>query len=186
MWNSEGATLPVAHIIGSDVGDQRIGRWRRGWCWNGSERREDRHDIVSGFPVRQIIIWQRNGGINFNKGYFLPTYEVIYLIAKPAFQLLPQANAVGDVWRIPQEKKNPHPAPFPVELATRCIESVGDGTVLDPFLGSGSTALAAETLERPWIGIDLSQKYCNMSTKRIERATGRIVSRTTHSGNLAE
>jgi modification methylase len=43
---------------------------------------QDRNDIVSGFPVRQIIIWHRNGGINFNKGYFLPTYEVIYLIAK--------------------------------------------------------------------------------------------------------
>ncbi len=41
---------------------------------------QDRADIVSGFPVRQIIIWKRDGGINFNPGYFLPTYEVIYLI----------------------------------------------------------------------------------------------------------
>lgn len=37
---------------------------------------QDRHDIVKGFPVRQIIIWKRAGGINFNAGYFLPTYEV--------------------------------------------------------------------------------------------------------------
>lgn len=135
---------------------------------------QDRHDIVSGFPVRQIIIWQRNGGINFNKGYFLPTYEVIYLIAKPDFKLAPKANVLGDVWKIPQEKKNPHPAPFPIELATRCLESVGDGTVLDPFLGSGSTGLAAETLGRKWIGIDLSKKYCDMAQKRIEKATGRV------------
>lgn len=135
---------------------------------------QDRNDIVSGFPVRQIIIWQRNGGINFNKGYFLPTYEVIYLIAKPKFTLAPKANALGDVWKIPQEKKNPHPAPFPVELATRCIESVGEGVVLDPFLGSGSTALAAETLGREWVGIDISEKYCNMARKRIEKATGRM------------
>jgi site-specific DNA-methyltransferase (adenine-specific) len=48
---------------------------------------QDRQDIVSGFPVRQIIIWKRKGGINFNKGYFLPTYEVIYIIAKPKFTL---------------------------------------------------------------------------------------------------
>lgn len=135
---------------------------------------QDRQDIVSDFPVRQIIIWQRNGGINFNKGYFLPTYEVIYLIAKPDFKLAPKANAVGDVWKIPQEKKNPHPAPFPVELATRCIEGVDDGLVLDPFLGSGSTALAAETLGRKWVGIDLSEKYCDMARKRIEKATGRM------------
>jgi len=34
---------------------------------------------LRGFPVHQIIIWRRKGGINFNPGYFLPTYEVIYL-----------------------------------------------------------------------------------------------------------
>ena len=45
---------------------------------------QDRREIISDFPVRQIIIWRRKGGINFNAGYFLPTYEVIYLIAKNA------------------------------------------------------------------------------------------------------
>ncbi len=65
---------------------------------------QDRQDIVSGLPVRQIIIWRRKGGINFNKGYFLPTYEVIYLIAKPDFQLAPKANAYGDVWEFNQEQ----------------------------------------------------------------------------------
>jgi site-specific DNA-methyltransferase (adenine-specific) len=44
---------------------------------------QDRQDIVAGFPVRQVIIWRRKGGFNFNPGYFLPTYEVIYLITKP-------------------------------------------------------------------------------------------------------
>lgn len=134
---------------------------------------QDRHDIVEGFPVRQIIIWQRNGGINFNKGYFLPTYEVIYLIAKPDFTLEPKANALGDVWKIPQEKKNDHPAPFPIELASRCVESVGPGLVLDPFMGSGTTAIAAESNGRPWVGIDISAKYCEMARKRIEKVTGR-------------
>lgn len=80
---------------------------------------QDRQDIVSGFPVRQIIIWRRKGGINFNPGYFLPTYEVIYLIAKPKFRLVPKANAVGDVWEFTQEMNNSHPAPFPVDLIKR-------------------------------------------------------------------
>ena len=70
-------------------------------------------EITADLPVRQIIIWQRKGGINFNPGYFVPTYEVVYLIAKPKFKLAPKANALGDVWHIPQESKNPHPAPFP-------------------------------------------------------------------------
>ena len=129
---------------------------------------QDRADIVEGFPVRQIIIWQRNGGINFNPGYFLPTYEVIYLIAKPDFKLAPKANAEGDVWRIPQESNNPHPAPFPVELAQRCIVSTTGRIFLDPFMGSGTTAIAAEAARRDWIGIDISEDYCKVARERIQ------------------
>ena len=42
---------------------------------------QDRADIVQGLPVRQVIIWDRGSGLNFNRGYFVPCYEVIYLIA---------------------------------------------------------------------------------------------------------
>jgi len=129
---------------------------------------QDRQDILAGFPVRQIIIWHRAGGINFNPGYFLPNYEVIYLIAKPAFRLAPKANAKGCVWRINQEIKNSHPAPFPVELAARCIESVGAGPVLDPFMGSGTTAIAAEQLGVAWVGIEKSDAYVAMAKERIK------------------
>ena len=128
---------------------------------------QDRHDIVAGFPVRQIIIWRRKGGINFNAGYFLPTYEVIYLIAKPEFKLAPKANAMGDVWDIPQVRDNEHPAPFPIELVQRCIAATRGGVVLDPFMGSGTTALAAEILGREWIGSEISKKYCDMTRKRL-------------------
>ena len=128
---------------------------------------QDRTEIVSGFPVRQIIIWKRDGGINFNPGYFLPTYEVIYLISKPEFRLARKANAQGDVWHIPQESKNPHPAPFPVELARRCVQSTTATIVLDPFLGSGTTAIAAEACGREWIGIDISKDYCKVANERI-------------------
>lgn len=130
---------------------------------------QDRSDIVSGFPVRQIIIWKRKGGFNFNAGYFLPTYEVIYLIAKPEFRLVPKANAQGDVWEIPQARDNEHPAPFPVELAQRCISSTMGGVVLDPFMGSGTTAIASEVLNREWIGIELSRDYCKMAEGRLKK-----------------
>ena len=129
---------------------------------------QDRADIVEGFPVRQIIIWQRSGGINFNKGYFLPCYEVIYLICKKDFRLAEKANAAGDVWQIPQEKDNPHPAPFPVELAQRCIEATDAPVVLDPFMGSGTTAIAAEASKRDWIGFELSEDYCQLARERIQ------------------
>lgn len=128
---------------------------------------QDRQDIVEGFPVRQIIVWKRAGGINFNAGYFVPTYEVIYLICKPDFKLAPKANARGDVWEIPQEMNNPHPAPFPVELAQQCIGSTTARIVLDPFMGSGTTAIAAEICKRDWIGIDNSEEYCKLARERI-------------------
>lgn len=129
---------------------------------------QDRQDIVGDLPVRQIIIWRRKGGINFNRGYFLPTYEVIYLIAKPKFKLAPKSNAFGDIWEFNQEMKNPHPAPFPVALIERIIGSTDAKIVLDPFMGSGTTAIAATNLGRDWIGIELSQKYCDMADERIK------------------
>jgi site-specific DNA-methyltransferase (adenine-specific) len=128
---------------------------------------QDRQDIVSGFPVRQIIIWRRKGGINFNPGYFLPTYEVIYLIAKPEFKLVSKANAYGDIWEFTQDMSNPHPAPFPQELIERIISSVKAKVILDPFMGSGTTAVAAKKLKRHYIGIDAALEYCKMAEKRL-------------------
>jgi modification methylase len=127
---------------------------------------QDRQDIVNGFPVRQIIIWRRKGGINFNKGYFLPTYEVLYLIAKPKFILKPKANSYGDIWEFIQEMNNPHPAPFPVDLIERVVSSTYANIVLDPFMGSGTTAVAARNQGRDFIGIDISPEYCEMARKR--------------------
>ena len=130
---------------------------------------QDRNDIVKGFPVRQIIIWQRKGGINFNPGYFLPTYEVIYLIAKPGFRLAPKANVYGDVWEFPQETNNSHPAPYPVALIDRIIASTNARIVLDPFMGSGTTAIAALQNSRDYVGIELSSEYCEQAEIRISR-----------------
>jgi len=131
---------------------------------------QDRSDIVAGFPVRQIIIWHRSGGINFNPGYFLPNYEVIYLIAKKEFTLAPKANALGCVWRIAQQTGTPHPAPFPPELVRNCLAAVDEGPVLDPFIGSGTTGLVAAERGLDWIGIDISADYLDIAARRITAA----------------
>ena len=130
---------------------------------------QDRDDIINDLPVRQIIIWRRKGGINFNPGYFLPTYEVIYLIAKPKFKLAPKANAHGDVWEFKQEMKNEHPAPFPVALIDRIISSTNAEIILDPFMGSGTTAIVAKGMKKSYIGIDISPDYCQMAEERIDK-----------------
>jgi modification methylase len=124
---------------------------------------------VSGFPVRQIIIWRRKGGLNFNPGYFLPTYEVIYLIAKLKFKLAPKANAHGDIWEFTQEMNNDHPAAFPVNLIDRIVGSTDAKIILDPFMGSGTTAISAINHKRSYIGIDISPEYCKMAEDRIKK-----------------
>ncbi|PSR20030.1 MAG: site-specific DNA-methyltransferase [Sulfobacillus acidophilus] len=139
------------------------------WRVQGGELQRLAETIVAGYPVRQILIWQRAGGINFNDHYFVPTYEVIYLIAKPGYRLRAGANCYGDVWRIPQDHANPHPAPFPLEIPERIIRaSAQTDLVLDPFSGSGTTALAAVRCGKAFIGIDRSARYCAWAARRVQ------------------
>jgi len=135
---------------------------------------QDRQDIVGDFPVRQIIIWKRKGGLNFNKGYFLPTYEVVYLIAKSKFKLVSKANAHGDIWEFTQDMNNEHPAPFPVALIDRIISSTNAKLILDPFIGSGTTAISAINSKRDYVGIDISPEYCKMAEKRIKQHLSQV------------
>lgn len=69
------------------------------------------------------------------------------------------------------KKRVGHPAPFPIELPRRCIKLfsyVGD-TVLDPFLGSGTTLIAAYKNKRKGIGIDIDQEYCKLAIQRLQQ-----------------
>ena len=97
----------------------------------------------------------------------MPTYEVIYLIAKPKFRLADKANRYGDVWEIRQEKNNAHPAPYLVELTDRIISSTTAKLVIDPFSGSGTTGVSAMRYGRDFILIDKSRKYCEMAEARL-------------------
>ena len=79
-----------------------------------------------------------------------------------------------DTWKIRPEsaKRVGHPAPFPVELPRRFIELFtykGD-LVLDPFIGAGSTAIAAKISDRKYIGYDLDKDYVALSRKRVQEA----------------
>lgn len=77
------------------------------------------------------------------------------------------------VWNFRGESKNKigHPTPFPVELPMRCIKLfsfVGD-TVLDPFLGSGTTLIACVDTRRTGIGVEINKSYCELAKKRLEK-----------------
>ena len=67
------------------------------------------------------------------------------------------------------KKKIGHPAPFPVELPRRCIKfySYVTDTVLDPFLGSGTTLLACLETGRTGIGVEINKEYCKLAARRM-------------------
>jgi site-specific DNA-methyltransferase (adenine-specific) len=75
------------------------------------------------------------------------------------------------IWDIPPEsaKRIGHPAPFPVELARRVINlySYQDDVILDPFMGSGTTCVAAKQLKRHYVGFDISAEYCELASRRL-------------------
>jgi site-specific DNA-methyltransferase (adenine-specific) len=77
------------------------------------------------------------------------------------------------VWNFSGESRNKigHPAPFPIELPRRCIKLfsyVGD-TVLDPFLGSGTTLVACLETDRIGIGVEINENYCDLAIKRLKK-----------------
>ena len=135
---------------------------------------QDRSDILAGFPVRQILIWDRMSALNITPSCFMPSYEVIYMVAKPGFTIHRGHRGIGAVWRIlPERSDNKHPAPFPLAIPERIIAACcrpGD-VVLDPFMGSGTTPLAAEQAGLPWIGIDNSPVYIDLALQRIDDET---------------
>ena len=124
-------------------------------------------------PLRQIVIWNRNQGFNFNRSFYTPVHEWILIFAKPAFRLRERGGLATDVWSIKPERGNPHPAPFPIELPRRAIESTNAEVIFDPFMGSGSTGVAARQCGRKFIGIELDRGYAMDSYERIS-ATGRL------------
>lgn len=118
--------------------------------------------------LRQIITWDRGGGMNYNATAFVPVSEWIMLLARPDFRLTSKAvSGLGDVWRVPPARNPDHPAPFPLGLVSKALEATPGGLVLDPFMGSGSTLVAAKLRGRKAIGIEIDERYCEVAVDRL-------------------
>lgn len=120
-------------------------------------------------PLRQIVIWYRQMGVNWAATHFLPVHEWVLILAKRGWTLTDKgASHASDVWPIrPDLADNEHPAPFPLQLPVRAISSTSAQTVLDPFAGSGTTLRAAKDLGRKAIGIELDERYCELAANRL-------------------
>jgi len=128
---------------------------------------------LSKFLIKQRIVWLRNGSPTLEPIRFMPNTEDIFWIIKerktPKFT--GSAFNYGEVWKINVKSEKEHPAPFPIELPRRCIKSCTNerDIVLDPFIGSGTTALASQQLNRNFIGFEINPEYCKIANKRLEQ-----------------
>jgi site-specific DNA-methyltransferase (adenine-specific) len=149
--------------------------------------------IDIGFKMRGEIIWAKGAGAGVSMAWgswqsasnpvLRDTHEYILVFSKGAFDRKKEdrENTITkeqfmewtkSVWTMNPEsaKKVKHPAPFPVELPFRLTQLYtfkGD-VVLDPFMGSGSTAIAALKSERKYVGYDVDPEYIRIAEERIE------------------
>jgi modification methylase len=151
------------------------------------------HAEIGFLPMGEII-WQKGRGANGSCAWgswrsasaprLRDLHEYLLVFAKGSYKRPDKGisdlsgeeftEATLSVWEIlpVSAKKVGHPAPFPVELANRVIKLysyVGD-VVLDPFIGSGTTAMAAKQHGRHYVGFDISPEYCRLAEERIANA----------------
>jgi site-specific DNA-methyltransferase (adenine-specific) len=147
-----------------------------------------------GFLMRGEIIWNKGSSAGPStawgswKSASNPTlrdvHEYILVFCKETFKRPNPAERAStitrddfleftkSVWTLPTEsaRKIGHPAPFPLELPRRLIElyTFAGEVILDPFMGSGQTALAAIQTGRHYVGYEIDEKYVNLAAKRIQ------------------
>lgn len=128
------------------------------------------------WSVKQEIVW-RNRSQNFDKCRFYPMTERLYWLAKLQGTKLYNSIGKNDDWHIePVGSKGVHTRAFPEELVNNilvCFEDVS--VVVDPYLGSGTTAYCAKKLNRHCIGIEIVEKYCEIAASRCSQAVFDLV-----------
>jgi site-specific DNA-methyltransferase (adenine-specific) len=129
--------------------------------------------FVYEFPLKQTILWDRKSTPKLDKSYFYPTIEYVFWLQKEndsRVKFYRQRSIYNkSIWSINPDRSNNFPAPFPLELVSNCILSCTDegDVVYDPFMGSGTTAVAAKELKRNYIGSEISEEYVNLANRRI-------------------
>ena len=123
-------------------------------------------------PVTSLMVWDKEWiGPGGSQG-LRPAYELCALMAKPGFAI--PNRGTPDVWRHKTggHKPNGHPAEKPVGLVSRILTTCGlktGQTVLEPFAGSGTTAVAAKSLGLRCIAIEAEEKWCELIASRLDQ-----------------
>ena len=124
--------------------------------------------LKTDWTLKQEIVWF-NGSQNFDKCRFYPMTERIYWLSKGTntnfINVINQHDLIKDT---AEGTDKEHKRAFPVKLARRFIMCFPDAELIfDPYMGSGTTAIASIEEKRNFIGSELSKKYCQIANNRI-------------------
>jgi len=125
---------------------------------------------------KQEIVWE-NRSPAFDPIRFFPKTQRVYWLVKEADTKLENNDLLlEDLWRlIPEGTKRAHARAFPSRLADRILACFpSKEIILDPFLGSGTTAYCAKKLGRKCIGIEIEEKYCEIAAKRCSQSVMKL------------
>jgi DNA modification methylase len=128
------------------------------------------YDVVeaSGYPVRNMIVWDKGQmGMGFP---WRAQHELIVFAKKTAAQM--GDGKCGNVLTAKRTGNVNHPTEKPVELLKAILDNT-PGRIYDPFVGSGTTIIAAETTGRVCVAIDIDPGYVDVAVKRWQTFTGR-------------
>jgi len=101
--------------------------------------------------------------------YGMLNYELIWMFRVGEYKEINDCGVLSTIGAITPKNKV-HPTQKSIGVVQRLVEdsSLPHFSCLDPFIGSGTTAVACERLNRRWIGIEIEEKYCEIAAKRIE------------------
>jgi len=123
------------------------------WFWAGNAQFP--------YPYNSISVWDKQIGV--------ASFELIYSFGwdglHQLFQRMSNTNFLRAHWE--GDIFNEHPSQKPIRLMRDILLRCPDGTVLDPFMGSGTTLRAAKDLNRKAIGIEIEERYCEIAAKRM-------------------
>jgi DNA modification methylase len=122
-----------------------------------------------GFRLHTVLVWDKRTALP-NRYYQNITEFCLFMFKGKAFTIADPASK--NLTSIFQRDESSHPTEKPTELMTLWIKNSSKraGTILDPFMGSGTTGVAAAKLGRKFVGIEIEPKYFDIACKRIEQA----------------
>lgn len=178
------ATYPVFRRLGLKLRNRIV--WRFGHGLHAQRRFSGRYETLMWFTrdelytfnLDEVRVPQKYPGKRHSKGINKGSPSGNRIGKNPSdYWEFVKSDWCDGVWNVPNVKANHpektvHPCQFPIELAERCVLALSNpgDTVLDPFVGSGTTMIAGLLHERKVVGIEKEWKYVKLTRERIEKA----------------